>query len=100
MKAYSLSPVIRQCVRCKQDKPLSEFSKNKFLNGGYQVVCRKCVWVRRNEREKQKRLERLTANFNITEGGFYICRVCGIKYGSRLTAAKHIKSEKCPRNWS
>jgi hypothetical protein len=60
---------MKNCYRCKKEKPLSEFYKNKHKPDGYQIICKKCRAVEQHKhylknkkyykklREKQ-RLER------------------------------------------
>ena len=34
--------MLRKCTRCKKEKTLSEFSRNKGLKDGYSYWCRAC----------------------------------------------------------
>ena len=34
---------MKTCSKCKEEKPLSEFTKNKTKKGGYNYTCRVCT---------------------------------------------------------
>ena len=40
---------IKKCRRCKETKPLKEFSPRKILNNGYYSICKKCQNARARE---------------------------------------------------
>ena len=40
-QAVFMAPM-RECVKCKEMKPLSEFSRNRYIEGGLQVKCKVC----------------------------------------------------------
>lgn len=44
---------MKTCYKCKQNKPLSEFWKNKLTKDGFQIYCKDCC--RKNAREDYKR---------------------------------------------
>lgn len=43
------------CPRCNQDKPLSEFGKNKTTKSGYQSWCKKCMSEARKTSHNKKK---------------------------------------------
>ena len=43
------------CYMCKQEKPVSEFSRNKTTSDGLQTYCRKCLaWYQYQNRCKHE----------------------------------------------
>jgi hypothetical protein len=42
---------MKQCGRCKESKPLSEYNKDKYTKSGYRSQCKECM---SKERDKMK----------------------------------------------
>lgn len=36
----------KQCVRCKEFKPLTDFYKNRSKKGGYSCYCKECAKIK------------------------------------------------------
>lgn len=73
--------ISKQCSRCKQPKPLSEFYKDKTTKDGYYYYCKKChnQSVRRyactqrgkeNFRKRRKRYQR-TEKYKVKQRAWY-----------------------------
>jgi hypothetical protein len=58
------SPDGKRCGRCKEDKPLAAFHKNKAAKDGLQIQCIECFKIKRREYSARK-LER-HSNFEST----------------------------------
>lgn len=43
--------LLKTCAKCGQEKPLSDFNKNKKAKDGYSIYCKKChnVYYYRNK---------------------------------------------------
>lgn len=55
----------KTCVRCKADKPVSEFNKQKATLDGLQVWCRACGIAYKEERKiKQQDKDKIIFNPN------------------------------------
>jgi hypothetical protein len=69
------------CSKCKQDKPVSAFSKNKKQTTGYNYACKLCM-------KQQTRRYNLPAKYGITVERYiekikeqdYKCACCGVKF--------------------
>jgi hypothetical protein len=55
--------ILKKCTRCKKDKELKMFHKNKMMYDGYNIHCKLC----RSETRKKKRLEKYKRIKNITQ---------------------------------
>lgn len=98
---------MKKCPRCKQLKPIKEFSKSKTRAGGTSSVCKKCnalyqrEWKSKNpERSKEvyykARLKHLygispddVIEMRARQGG--VCKICGSKpFTKRCKTELHI----------
>jgi hypothetical protein len=75
---------MKTCNLCKEDKPLSEFHKNKFLKSGYAnrcKVCQKTYNDKYNTKEKtktkQRRRRKANQAFINRIKTFFGCTICG-----------------------
>lgn len=59
-----ISSILKMCLSCSIEKPLSEFRKSKRHRGGYKHVCKDCTNLEENNRPK---------DLNITKQE---CRTC------------------------
>jgi hypothetical protein len=65
---------MKKCIQCKEDKPLSEFYKNKSTYDGAQKRCKSCDVLRNKQKYQKDPLEaarkrkslRLKRDFNLT----------------------------------
>lgn len=59
MLIFTLNTLLKQCTKCKQEKQLSEFYKDKSKKSGYSSYCKACQKVyddsRKNDEERNKR---------------------------------------------
>lgn len=61
------------CPTCKQDKELTEFTKNKSRKDGYQRECKECCHTHHNKHYHSKKSPRLKENL---KEGYKICTSC------------------------
>lgn len=56
---------IKKCSTCKQEKPISEFPKNKQKPDGYSYSCRACVWAAEKARREAnpERVQKLKESY-------------------------------------
>lgn len=45
---------MKQCTKCEESKPLTEFGKNKTYKDGYTNQCKVCMYAAQKERRKNK----------------------------------------------
>lgn len=73
------------CCRCKQDRPLSRFSRNHTTRSGYNRVCKECV-ARLDTRYRARRNNyALIRNYGLTREDYArlyveqscVCAICG-----------------------
>jgi hypothetical protein len=43
----------KSCVRCKEEKEIAEFYKNKNTKDGFQSYCKKCEYIINKENKKK-----------------------------------------------
>jgi nitrate/TMAO reductase-like tetraheme cytochrome c subunit len=50
----------KQCKTCREEKPLTEFYKNKAYTGGYRPTCKAChiAHVQANQQKRDKEQHR------------------------------------------
>jgi len=92
---------MKQCSKCKEVKPVTEFNKKATAKDGLQWNCKTChraksaEWYRNNP--EVKRVTRLRYTYNITvadyetllasQGG--VCAICGTKPRNKRLAVDH-----------
>lgn len=60
---------MKRCCRCKEEKPISDFSKNRSSKDGLQPTCRSCCkenmasWYTRNKDKVKKNVKEWRARF-------------------------------------
>ncbi len=47
---------VKKCSKCGQEKPLSEFYKDKKAKGGYKPECKQCGYARKKARREAKKI--------------------------------------------
>ena len=80
---------VRQCSRCREDKPLDKdhFHKDKRRTGGFDYICKTCArdknrdWRARNpEKAKAQQQRRILAKYGLDEQRFRalgtVCWIC------------------------
>lgn len=60
------------CIKCKNEKPISEFNKSQFSKSGHRGICRDC----RNTHRSIIRAAKKNYNLLLQEQN-YGCAICG-----------------------
>lgn len=79
---------LRKCYKCKEIKPLEEFTKNRKRPQGYQCLCKECQhkyykeWYKKNGRNRNKKAQKAEWEVNkAKKNGTLIvpekCELCG-----------------------
>lgn len=74
----------KECRRCHEEKPISEFCKSSNQRDGLQTWCKPCISKYKREQrslrrsaEMQKRYDRINLNKEIVKNGNKQCSMCG-----------------------
>lgn len=69
-KDITMEMKTKTCTRCGQEKPLSEFGKNRGLKDGFSYWCRQC-WRKYHAEYREKNRARITAHNKQYWVGYY-----------------------------
>ena len=61
----------KRCYRCKEIKPISDFSRNISKKDGYRSICKYCD--RKQKKEEYLILFRYVRDYKLSKG----CEICG-----------------------
>ena len=92
---------MKYCPRCKEDKPESEFSKNKSRGDGLQSTCKVCLrkhnkkWYANNKRKHRKKSDvyrNKTRDYFRDLKSKTPCTDCGVSYPYYVMDYDHLDS--------
>ena len=53
IERYPAAPTTKTCPKCGEDKPLSEYNRNRKRKDGLQVYCKACLKAYREANKEQ-----------------------------------------------
>jgi len=106
---------MRECTKCNECKPLTEYYKDKIKKGGYKGQCKLCMNTDSRERyhtshkhdinyKKKRRKRRINNQYNISVAEYEThlespCDICGAesKHLDHCHSTGKIRGGLCPR---
>ena len=85
-----VTETLKHCLGCKQDKPLTEFWKDRYRSSGYHSRCRDCT----NNQRARKHRKYITKNLNeITDARELLKRKARIEVANAVKTGKLVRQD-------